>query len=143
MKNLSFLFIVLLMGSAANAQFTKGQKMLDGQVSFYNQFSPASSAVPATNSSDLNLGFSISHFTSPKTISGFGLGYGYSDNGNIGGSGISNSYNAFYNYTQLENWPIVSTLVLEELHPCNIVNETIQVRKPLRLQSNLLPPKLP
>lgn len=98
MKNLLLFCICILLISSTKAQFEKGQKMITGQFSFSDQKYQSSSAPSSTNSSFVGTSFSYSHFTSPTTIRGFGINFGYNDNSN----NISSTYGAFYNYTKLE-----------------------------------------
>ena len=99
MKNLLLLCVCFLLITTTKAQFEKGQKMIDGQFSFYDQKIQANSVRPMFNSSNVNASFSLSHFTSPTIIKGFGISYGYGDNGT---NYISSYVGAFYNCTKLE-----------------------------------------
>ena len=99
MKNLLTLCSCFLLITSIKAQFDKGQKMIDGQFSFYNQKIQANSVTPKSNASYVNASFSLSHFTSPSIIMGFGISYGYGDNGE---NSTSNSVGAFYNCMKLE-----------------------------------------
>lgn len=98
MKNLLLFCICILLLSSAKAQFEKGQKMLGGQFSFYDQKVNTSMGTPAPNSSNVGVDFSMSHFASPTIIKGFGIFYGYGDNG----YNINSTYGAFYRCTKLE-----------------------------------------
>ncbi|MBY0481256.1 MAG: hypothetical protein K2Q21_07870 [Chitinophagaceae bacterium] len=101
MKNLLLFFLCILVLNTVNAQFTKGQRTIDGQFSFFNQhYSGSTNTYSApTNNSSLGLALSLSRFSNPNTIKGFGLRYFYSDNGSFQ---IRNGAAAFYSYTKLE-----------------------------------------
>jgi hypothetical protein len=99
MKNLLLLCFFFFLITSSKAQFEKGQKMIGGQFSFYDQNIQANSVTPKSNSSSINASFSLSNFTSPTLFKGFGFNYGYGDNAT---NYISSSIGAFYNCTKLE-----------------------------------------
>jgi hypothetical protein len=98
MKNLLLFCICILLLSSSKAQFEKGQKMITGQFSFSDQKVQSGSSTSSPNSSYIFASFSLSHFTNPTTIKGFGINYGYNDNS----YNITSTYGAFYNCTKLE-----------------------------------------
>lgn len=91
--------------STTKAQFEKGQKMLGGQFSFYNQKTDASNSMPKNISSGISASFSYSQFESPRTFNSYGFNFSYGDNGS---NSINKSAGVFYNYTKLE--PLVKKL---------------------------------
>jgi hypothetical protein len=100
MKNLLLFCICFLLIGSVNAQFEKGQKMLGGQFSFYDQKTESSNSTPTNISSDLNTSFAYSRFSNPTTIKSYGVHLSYSDNGS---TTINKTVGAFYNYTKLES----------------------------------------
>lgn len=99
MKTLLLFVGCCLLISTSKAQFEKGQKMIDGQFSFYDQTIQATSLAPTSSSSNINASFALLHFSNPTTIKGFGISYSYGDNNS---NYITSSYGAFYSYTKLE-----------------------------------------
>lgn len=89
----------MLLLSSSKAQFEKGQKMLGGQFSFYDQKTESSNSTPKNISSGVSASFAYSQFTNPRTFNSYGINFSYGDNGS---NTINKSAGIFYNYTKLE-----------------------------------------
>ena len=115
MKNLLLIFIGLSSSLITNAQFTTGQKLLGGQLSFSNSKSASVSTGSTTQKSTTGgLSFSLSRFKNPLLLTGVGIQYGYTgtnyDNGISLQDNKIHQLGAFYEITKLQ--PLAKKLYL-------------------------------
>lgn len=79
MKTLCTLLLSFVFVSVTNAQFTPGQTLLTGQVSFNENNNNPYALIPNgfQKSSNLYTSFAISRFKNPLLLSGFGVGFSH------------------------------------------------------------------
>jgi hypothetical protein len=99
MKKLLCLCICFCLLATTKAQFEKGQKVITGQLSFNNWTTQSQPAILTSSLSQIATSFSLSRFTSPTIIKGFGFNFAYALN-NSEFNDISTGI--FYNCTKLE-----------------------------------------
>ena len=90
-KKSTILILLIVLTSVANAQFTKGQKVLGGNIGFAVGKSESSDNFTSSQNS-FTINPSFAKFTKSNQLCGIGMGYGYSRQKSESPNNAQNSY---------------------------------------------------
>lgn len=115
MKKLILSVVALFVAGSMFAQFSAGQKLIGGQLSFSStKYNPNNQPAYEQRNNNFGISFSYGQFSSPTKVFGFGVQYNYADsritNPGVETKSKSNSLGAYAELTKLQ--PLAKKLYL-------------------------------